>query len=235
MKLDQIVHFVKKQSPVILAVTAGIGVVATAIAAGKASVHASRIIENEHKEDDTALDDFKRVWREYIPTAVIGATTIACIGAGTKISIDRVASFATAYTLVRSNLTELASEIPEKIQEQVKENVAKKKVEKNPLTDIVDVLPGTDGPVLCMDEGSGRYFWSDLQTLRSIENDLNKQLVAHTWVPLNSLYSALDMPSIKMGDKLGWSSDLIEFNFTTILTQDDRPCLVLSYELDPLF
>ena len=156
MKLDQIVHFVKKQSPVILAVTAGIGVVATAIAAGKASVHASRIIENEHKEDDTALDDFKRVWREYIPTAVIGATTIACIGAGTKISIDRVASLATAYTLVRSNLTELASEIPEKVQEQVKENVAKKKVEKNPLTDIVDVLPGTDGPVLCMDEGSGR-------------------------------------------------------------------------------
>ncbi len=57
------------------------------------------------------------------------------------------------------------------------------------------------------------------------------------WVGLNDLYYELGLAGTKLGDQMGWDLDqgLVEISFSTQLTEENEPCLVLNYEVAPRF
>jgi hypothetical protein len=83
---------------------------------------------------------------------------------------------------------------------------------------------------------SGRYFRNDIEQIRRVVNDLNHQLLSDMWLTLNEFYYAIGLGGINLGEEVGWNADeLIEINFSSKITPDGEPCLVLNYETTPYY
>jgi hypothetical protein len=57
------------------------------------------------------------------------------------------------------------------------------------------------------------------------------------YVSLNDFYYEIGLRSTAMGDDLGWNIDkgLIELGFSTQLSEDGSPCLVVDYQVAPMY
>jgi len=57
------------------------------------------------------------------------------------------------------------------------------------------------------------------------------------FLTLNELYYALGLAGIALGDQMGWDIDkgMVEINFSTQLTEEGEPCLVLNYSVEPKY
>ena len=59
-------------------------------------------------------------------------------------------------------------------------------------------------------------------------------VLGEMYVSLNEFYMELGLPTTDIGDEVGWSVDtMIEPDFSTQITDDGRPCVVLSYLAAP--
>lgn len=61
--------------------------------------------------------------------------------------------------------------------------------------------------------------------------------MSEMFITINDLYYELGLSRIELGDEMGWAIDdgLIEVSFSTQLTENDEPCLVLNYNVTPKF
>lgn len=236
---------VYKNSPYILTALGAVGVVSTAIFTGKASIKAKEVIEDIEAGvyDDqrpvgkaTPKEIVEHCWKLYLPAVINGGLAIACIIFANNTNMKRQAAIATLYSISETNFKEYKDKVIETIGTTKEEKIHDEIVQDRLLKDPVDkkhILITGHGETLCYDMHSGRYFYSDIETIRRIINDLNHDLMGEMWIDLNSLYYALGIGGIKLGDYLGWTTDeLIEPIFTTKLTNEGRPCLVLDYNLD---
>lgn len=233
--IRQATHILKENSPVILTGCAAAGVVTTAIFAVKATPKACEIIEGEGLEDK--VDIVKATWKLYIPAIASGVVTIACIVGANHISLKRSAALASLYSLSEATLKEYQDKVVEKIgekkEQEVRDEIAQDRVRKNPQGENPVILTGR-GEVLCLDSISGRYFKSDIEKIRKTVNDLNVNLNKDFFIPVNDLYYELGLPGIKLGEMIGWRlPNLIEVDFSTQLTDDGTPCLVMDFPLYP--
>ena len=74
--------FLKKHSSTILKVIGSTGVVANTVLAVKATPKAMSLLveaEQDKGSELTVVETVKAAWKPYIPTAVTGLSTIACI------------------------------------------------------------------------------------------------------------------------------------------------------------
>lgn len=57
------------------------------------------------------------------------------------------------------------------------------------------------------------------------------------YVSLNEFYYEIGAKSIPIGDDIGWNVNdgLIEVNFSSTLSDDNRPCIVLEYRVGPKY
>ena len=110
------------------------------------------------------------------------------------------------------------------------------KVKKNkPDSNKVIVTP-SKGEVLMFDAFSGRYFKSDVETLRRAVNDINRKIPEEMYCTVNELYLELGLPEIDLGDRLGWHIDYcngFEESLSANITDNGEPCIVVSYEPMP--
>ena len=236
---------INKNSPTILTGMAVAGFVTTVIFAVKATPKALEILDQErimrrdydNNRPITKKDVIKLAWKPYIPAFLMGGTSIACMIFANRINLRRNAVLTSLYAISETTLKEYQQKVVEtigenkerKIRDAVKEDI----INKNPPNDSSIILTGK-GESLCYDVLSGRYFKSDIETIRKIENQINKKLLSNMWVSLNEVYSELGLPSIDLGRDIGWDVDkMLEFNFTSKLTEDGRPCLVIDYMVGP--
>lgn len=232
----------KKNSPQILTGIGIAGMITTTIMAVRATPKAMFLIEEAEMEKGdeplTPVEAIKAGWTCYIPSMIVGGVSIACLIGASSVNLRRNAALATAYTLSESALKEyqekVIEEIGEKKEEAVRDRIAKDHIEKNPVTKN-EVILTEKGEALCYDMISGRYFKTDIDKLRKAENDLNRQMRDDIYVSLNEFYYAIGLDPIKIGDKIGWNIDrgYIDLNFSSQLTEDGRPCLVLDYHVGP--
>lgn len=237
---------IQKNSPYILTGFGAAGVIGTAIMTGYSTLKAYGIIcdkeyedwdpdeWNEHKKHPWK-NRIKWTWKCYIPPVLMGASSIGCIIGAQSVNSQRYAAIASLYSLTKDTLTDYQAKVVEKIGEkkesQIRDEVAQERINRNPVKDSTVIITGK-GESLCYDSLSGRYFKSDIETLRRLENDFNHDLMGHMWVSLNDLYFAMGIPGVKMGEELGWTVDeLIEFKFSTMLSDDKQPCIVLDYDV----
>lgn len=234
---------ISKYSPEIL-VTLGVSsMITSTVLAVKATPKALILIEDAEKEKTgMALTkkklDWKETvqvtWKEYLPAASFGVSGIIFVILGCKVNSKRSAALATAYAIsektLRTYRDKVIETIGEKKEKQIREQVNQDQIDKNPVQNN-QVIITSKGNTLMMDSISGRYFRSDLETIRKILNDLNREITYQNYISLNEFYYALGLDGIKPGDNMGWNIDggLIELEFNTCLADNDEPCICIDY------
>ncbi len=214
----------------------------------KAESEANETVNTEETEPAVATlkltpaEVVKTAWTCYIPAAVTAACSIACLIGASSVSSRRNAALATAYSLSESAMKtyqqKVVETIGEKKEAEVRDAVAEEKLKQNPVTS-QEIILTEKGDALCYDVISGRYFRSDMETLKKAENDLNRRMRDEMYISLNEFYYEIGLPGVKdcIGEDLGWSMDegYIELRFSAQLTDDGKPCIVVDYQVAPRY
>ena len=231
-----------KNAPGILVGLGIVGMAGTTILAVKATPKAIILIEEKKKElkveSLTPVETVKTTWKCYIPAAVTGVMSTACLIGASSVSARRNAALATAYNITKVALNDYKDAVVETIGEKkeqiVRDTASKKKIERDPVTS-TEVVVTERGTTLCYDAVFGRYFRSDIDTIKRAVNELNRNIVSSMYASLNEFYDEIGLPPIEIGDKLGWNMDdgQIEVDFSSQLAADGTPCLVISFNVAP--
>lgn len=176
------------------------------------------------------------VWKLYIPPVLVGTTTIACIVVGNRISSTRVAALTTAAGISERALREYKEKVIEKLGDRqdvkIRDEIAQDRVNKFPPSS--QVMVGSSGDVLFMDELTGRYFHSTVENVKRAENDMNRHLNNHMSVGLSEFHDELGLPPTRYTEEVGWNpTHQIKTYFSTVMTPDNRPCIVMGFENPP--
>lgn len=233
-----------KHSPEILLGIGIAGMITTTVLAVKATPKALKKIEAEKEKQQVdklkAKDVVKATWKCYIPAAVTGATSTACLIGANSVHVRRSAALATAYKLSETAFTEYKDKVVETVGERkekaIKDEIAKDKIERDPVQNS-EVIMTDKGQTLCYDGLSGRYFYSDRDAIQRAVNNINRKIVVHMYISLNEFYSELGLEPIKVGADLGWNIDdgEIEVEYSAQLATDGRPCMVIEYNVVPKY
>lgn len=236
--------YLQRHSPVIMTGLGVAGVVTTTIFAVKATPKAMRLIEEANEvlsEDDilSPIDKVKIAWRPYAPAVIMGSLTIACILSAHQINTKRNTALAGLYSLTENRLRDyqrqVVETVGEKKEQEVRDAVAAKEIEKNPPSG--DIITIKDGTMLCYESLSGRYFRSDVETIKSVFNELNRKIISNNYmvVYLNDFYDELGLSPTRVGDMLGWEIDdgEVDYIFSSQLTENNEPCLVVNFSVEP--
>ena len=230
----------RDNSPVILTALGISGTVTTAYLAARASFEASDVIRITEEYEGTPSDKKERVkkrtqlvWKFYIPAGISGVATIVCIVGATKVSSRRTAAVAAAYSLSEKAFSEYREKVVEKFGEgkdrAVRDEIAQDRLNKNPPPS-QSVLVTGPGNVLCCEMFTMRYFTSDMETLRKAQNEINAKLLRSNYVTLDDFYYIIHLAQTSYSGEIGWEPDkLMELEFSTVLTDDGRPCLSFDY------
>ena len=242
--LNRAKGFFEKNSSTIAIVTGAIGLIVGGIMAAKATPKALNAIENKkenlEKEELTPKETIQTVWKYYIPAIVSDGLSIGLIVAGLTVNEKKNTALTAAYTISETALQEYQDKVIEKIgkkkNQEIHDEIAKDHIEENPVND-KQVIITRRGETLCYESISGRYFKSDIETIRQRINELNSEIIQQMYVSLNDVYYSLELPSLDIGERLGWNVDngLIEVEFSSQLASDGTPCLVLQYLHPPKY
>lgn len=240
--LKAITRLIRQKSPELLAGIGIAGMITTVVLAVKATPKAVRIIDKLNEESDkpvTKTEVVKATWKCYIPMAIAGTTSIACLVASFTLNAKRNAALTAVYALsetARKEYSEKVTELfGEKKHEEITDAIAKDKIDKAPVSK-QEVVITERGDTLCYDSISGRYFRSDIEKLRKAENDLNKRMLSENYLSLNEFYYEIGLDGIKIGDWLGWNvstTGMISLKFSSQISNDGTPCIVINHDTPP--
>lgn len=232
-------------SPALLTGLGVTGTLTVAYLTGKASFKAARIIERENSihgvfEDprEKFKNDVKLVWRLYIPAVAGAITTCGCIIMANRIGMRRAAAVAAAYSISEKAIAEYKEKVVEKLGEnkerELRDEIAQEQVTRNPASDREVIVAGS-GEVLCYEAFTGRYFKSDMETLKKAQNDVNYLVLNDSYASLTDFYNRIDLPPTSYSDDIGWNTDeLLELEFSTVLSEDGRPCISMGFKVSPV-
>lgn len=223
---------IKTNSPVILAVVGAAGVVVTAVLASKASFEAAKDLEEADPQPETTMEKAKIIWPRYIPAGVSGTVTVVSIIGSNRIGNKKTAAAMTAYSLAERAFGEyrekVAEQFGERKEQNVRDEIAKDVIKNYPPSK--EVIIAGSGHVLCCELMTRRYFMSDMETLRRAQNDVNMNVVNSLYATLSEFYHLVGLSQTSHSDEIGWDSDkLMVLEFSTILTEDGKPCLAFNY------
>jgi hypothetical protein len=239
-------RILKNNTPTILTGLGVSGLLATVVLAVRATPEATRRIDKlvEDMNDDhrhggpapliiTKRDIIKINWQLYIPAAVVGGTTIACIIGANSVSGRRNAALISLYTLTERAYGEYREKVVHTLGEnkeaRVRDEIAQDRViAAGPSTTII----GT-GNIPCFDTFTGRYFESTVEKIRKAENDINRQCINEMYASQNEFYRLIGLPAVAVGEEVGWTTDnVLEIQFSAVL-DDGKPVMALEYRKQP--
>ena len=242
--LANIRHIAYKHSPTILMGVGIAGMVTSTVMAVRVTPKALMLLEehkiDEEEEDLSVIDTIKTTWHCYIPSVMVCVGSITCLIYSSSINLRRNAVIATAYSLSENALKEYQEKVVETIGEKkehtIRDAVAKDRINKDPVSN-KEIHITNSGNTLCYDVISGRYFESDIELIRKAVNELNRNMLNDMYISLNDFYYELGLSNNELGDDLGWniSDGFIELNFSTQLSDNGRPCLVINYLVTPKY
>ncbi len=231
-------------SPTILTTVGVVGTITTAVLTGKATYSAvvSEFMDGYETSDwqtdlygdYTARKRIKRHWKLYIPAMGSGLLTVTAIVGANRIGTRRAAGLAAAFTLSEKAYVEYRDKVVEKLgadkERALRDELAQDRVNRTPGSSQV-FITGTD--VLCLDAYTGRYFKSNIETLKAAQNSINAEVINQSYAALTDFYNAVGLPKTGASDEVGWNVEhMLELEFSTALSEDGQPCICVSYELD---
>lgn len=244
--------WLKRNSSTILTVIGAVGVVATAVTAAKVTPKAVKLLEqatDEKGEELTKKEVICIAGPTYIPSAIIGASTIACIFGANILNKHQQAAIASAYALADNAYKEYRNKVKElygkETDNQIRDAIAKDKRNK----DIAAYAPGcnslslTGDECLFYEENYGMYFEATMSEVLNAEYHLNRNFALRGFVHLNEFYEFLGLSKVTGGDVLGWSSEefleggcapWIDFDHRLVKLEDGLECYVIDTIFAPL-
>lgn len=231
--------FWKKNGSTILTCAGAVGVVGTTVLAVKATPKAMELIkaaEEEKGEKLTKTEVFKKAGPAYIPTALVGAGSIACIFGANVLNHKQQASLASAYALLDSSYKEYKAKVKE-LHGEDGEKAVRAEIAKDHYKE-EDVPNEDDGKQLFYDEWSQRYFRATNETVLSAEYALNKIVAEDCYATLNELYGLFEIDGIDGGDDIGWSSaqmfemywsSWVDFWHEKVELEDGMECYIIHF------
>lgn len=254
-------RFIRHNSPAILTGLGVAGLFSTAVLAVRGTIPAIRAIDeasrravfNESEPDENGnvsagveyedvhleLKDYVQLtWKHYIPAVSVAVLTAGCIISANTLNSRRNAALISAYALAETGFREyrekVVEEIGEKKEEVIREKVIQDRMKENPPPPAEHMLVVAGQSQLCLDKLSGRYFMSDVETIRKAQNDINQKCINEMYASMNDFYALLGLSPIEIGEVVGWNTDnMLEIMFTTTLSEDSRPCLAIDYRRQP--
>jgi hypothetical protein len=249
-----------ENSTVILTGVGVVGTAATAVLTGRASFKAADLIEDQKAQiaaeknlqenrteeyelqtrDDSILsktEKFKLVWPHYIPPIAVGVTTIAAIIVAHRIDAKKIAALAIATGVSERVLQEYKDKVVEKFTDRqataIDDEIAQDRVNNNPPSGQV-IIAGS-GDVLCFDDLTGRYFNSTIETIKRAENKVNYTIIQDDYCSLSTFFEEIGLRPTTYSDMVGWNvNHRMEVKFSTTMSEDSRPCLVLGFTHMPV-
>lgn len=236
-----VVRTISKNAPAILTALGATGVVTTTVLAVKATPEALRRIwdaESEQTEPLTNLEKVKLTWTLYLPSAIVAGVSISAIIGAQGINSRRQTALMGLYTLSEKALTDYQEktleQVGEKAESKIREAVAEKTVKEDDTRE-EDIYRTGKGLVQFIDGLTGRKFYSDMQSVRSAVNSVNEDITKYNYCSQNQWYYYLGLPSVQLGDEIGWNSDnFLEVAYPTATDEKDVPCFMLDYITRPI-
>lgn len=246
---QQLGRTLTKHSPTILTALGITGFVSTVVMAVKATPKAVNILDHErifrhdefgaeYEEPISISDTVELTWKVYIPTVLMGATSIACIIGATSIHNRRNLALTSLYSIAESTLKDYQKKVIETIgdkkEEKLRDEIANDQLANHPMDSKSIIVSGL-GDTLCFDQYTGRYFKADVEKIRKSVNDFNRQLLSDMRIPLNELYSEIGLAPVESGEYVGWDVEkgLVEIEFSAKLASGNVPCVVLTFSSKP--
>jgi hypothetical protein len=244
--------YLKRSSPAILTCLGAIGVVTTSVLAVKATPKAVDIIRAREGIDHegnyygpTKLEVIQSCWKCYIPAALVGLSTIACIFGANVLNKRNQASLASAYALLSESYQQYRNAAKtvygEDADEKIKIEAAKNVYVSAAGCHIYD-LESESEEILFYDTFCQRYFTSTMSSVLNAQYHVNRNFALRGWSNLNELYDFLGLEKYRGGDLIGWSYDemlesglapWIEFENRLVKMDDGLECYIISTLFEP--
>lgn len=248
--MSKVSNFIRRNDTSLLSGAAIVGVFTTGILSFKAGyvVGHDDGINWETGQGGDWIDDrreraeyyVRRHWKTTVPSLVSGTATMSAILLSNRAGARHTAAATAAYAVVDQALDDYREKVVEKFGEkadgEVMAEVAQKRTDANqPQPEAIVITGG--GNQLCQEAYTGRYFLSDMETLRRAQNDLNAMLISQDACTLSEWYHLVGLSTTSHDHDLGWNADkLMELEFSAVITEDGRPCMVFEYNyVRPLF
>ena len=235
--------FLVRNSSTILTCVGAAGVVATTVAAIKATPRAIDLIkeaEREKGEELTKLEKVQVAGPSYIPTVLIGASTLACIFGANSFNKKQQASLMSAYALVDTTLKEYKAKVKEIHGEEGELQIRREIIQER----YVPVEQSLLGEKRVFFDGfSLQSFESTMEEVLRAEDNFNKMLSVSGYAALNEFYDTLGIARVDYGYELGWSLDAegafyrnnrIDFVHEKVILDDGMEICVITMSTDPV-
>lgn len=234
--------FLIRNSSTILTCVGAAGVVATTIAAVKATPRAIdnlKEAEAAKGEELTKLEKFQVAAPSYIPTAVIGLSTIACIFGANIFNKRQQASLMSAYALVDNTFKEYKTKVKE-IHGEDGELQIRREIVQERYTPVDQSLLGEKR--VFFDGFSLQSFESTMEEVLRAENNFNKMLSVSGYAALNEFYDTLGIARVDYGYELGWSleadgalyrNNQIDFVHEKVILDDGMEICIITMATEP--
>ena len=197
-----IIRWVKHHSPTILAIVGSIGTVVTAVLSAKATPGALMAIyaaEGDANGELPMKEKVRTAAPYYIPAAIAGLSTIACILGANAISQNAQAALMSGYALLDSTYKEYRDQVTNIVGPQTNRIVEKAMAEEKENTHF-----SLDEPQTFYEEHYGKFFELTMKQVMQAEYHINRNLVLKGEVTLNEFYDFLGLEHIPIGDDIGW-------------------------------
>lgn len=234
--------FMKRNSSTILTCVGAAGVVATTVTAVKATPKALMLLDKakeEKGEELTKLEKVKIAGPAYIPTVILGASTLACIFGANVLNQRAQASLMSAYALVDKSYKDYRKKVDELYGEEAGTNVraaiAKDVYEEEPIEPEEDKC-------LYYDFYSGRLFEASPYEVKNAEYKLNRMLMLEDGACINDWYDMIGLEPLEHGDDTGWTTyensdsywqTWVDFHHETTVLDDGLECIIISFAQEP--
>lgn len=240
MKLNKkIFAFLGKHGATILSVVASVGVVVTAVETAKATTKAQSLIDMNKAEPMTKKEVVKDCWKFYVPAAVVGVGTIACIIGSNGLNKKTQAELMAAYVAVQQTYSTYRKKVAEQIGEEEEHDICR---------DVQEDIHKDDGDVvrLFYEPNAKKYFHATMAQVIEAAYMFNRALTIDGGVSLNDWYSFLKTDELTItpeGDHKGWCIDQLiedwdyywmEFEYDKQTTDDGLECYYYTPFLDPV-
>ena len=253
MNLKSITGFLSKNSPTILTIMSAVGLVSTVVMAVKATPNAQDALYDAEEEKGKATDCYDLTVSEtvkvagpyYIPAALMGGMTLACIFGAHYCSKKQREVLASSYILAQTTLQEYQRKVVVRIgvnkerdmRNEVRQAVADKQAPPaNYISDSKEAILTGHGNSLFYDIPSDTYFRSDIQFLRAQQNELNSRMISgyEPYLDYNDIRSAWGLPWFKLGSEMIVTPERqLSLHFDPEMMENGEVRINLDYELYP--
>lgn len=241
MKGAKIRLYLQRNSPTIVSCIGAVGVVATTIAAVKATPKALSLIENEkayiNKQLEeggwqtrvdklTTVETIKATWKCYIPTAIIGLSTIICIFGANVLNKRQQAAITSAYMLLDNTYKQYKEKVSKLLGDNA-DTIVKKSIIEDQYSEIT----------LFYEYHYGEFFERRKADVLNAEYQLNLKFASQGYACLNDFFELLGLPITQEGEVIGWSTQegysAIDFEHQLLELDDGMECTIINLPISP--